>query len=425
VERGASNHTHPLVIPFEHMTTADVTLEDLLGMVARMIAREPHVRCREGSGSLAPLAVALNRLSSVLSSASSKVEDIFGAQALIAQSPNPMFSCDIHGTVQYVNFVVPPLSPADFVGTNFFSWNTPETVESARSAVQKVLATGEPSVYEAQGLGITSPSWFSGRVGPIKVNERIVGFTVIITDITESKKTQQLLEQSNRELESFAYVASHDLQEPLRKIQTIGERLRARASTLDSESLGYVERMQQTASRMRRLIDDLLAFSQVSSKIRPFTPVELGVVAREVLDDLETAIEGAGAHVSLGELPILEADPSQMRQLLQNLMGNALKFRRIDVPLEISVRGTVDLHARCCELVVEDNGIGFEEKYADRIFEAFQRLHSHERYEGTGLGLAICRKIAERHGGSIRVRSTPGSGSAFRVTLPLKQTPST
>ena len=404
------------------MTTADVTLEELLGLVERLIAREPHARCKEGSGPLAPLAVALNRLSTELSSAPSKVPDIFGAQAVLAQSPNIMFSCDLQGMIQFINFVVPPLTPADVMGTSFYPWNTPETLGSVQSAVQKVLSTGEPSVYEAQPLGVTTPIWLSGRVGPIKVKQDIVGFTVCLTDITEAKKTQVRLEQSNRELASFAYVASHDLQEPLRKIQTFGERLKtSAATTLDPESLGYVERMQQAASRMRRLIDDLLAFSQVSSKTRPFTPVNLGVVARQVLDDLETAVERAGARVTIGELPVIDADPSQMRQLLQNLMGNALKFRREEVPLELSVRGTVDPRAQCCELVVEDNGIGFDEKYADRIFEVFQRLHSRAQYEGTGIGLSICRKIAERHGGSIGAKSTPGSGSVFRVILPLKQ----
>ncbi|MFY0582288.1 sensor histidine kinase [Cystobacter fuscus] len=160
------------------------------------------------------------------------------------------------------------------------------------------------------------------RVAPIRSGQETVGFTVILTDITELKRSQFSLERSNRELESFAYVASHDLQEPLRKIQTFGERLvKTSAATLSPEGRDYVERMQGAAARMRRLIDDLLTFARVSSKARPYTQVDLAVVAREVLTDLESAIERAGATVTLGELPVLEADATQMRQLLQNLGG--------------------------------------------------------------------------------------------------------
>jgi light-regulated signal transduction histidine kinase (bacteriophytochrome) len=216
-------------------------------------------------------------------------------------------------------------------------------------------------------------------------------------------------------------VASHDLQEPLRKIQTFGERLKVTASaTLSPESRDYLERMQGAATRMRRLIDDLLAFSRVGSKTQPFAPVNLAEVARGVVDDLEVSIQQTGATVTLGPLPTLEADPMQMRQLLQNLISNALKFRREGVPPVIAVR-VAQPGVWPCELLVEDNGIGFEEKYLDRIFTVFQRLHGRGKYEGTGIGLAICRKIAERHGGTITARSAPGKGATFIVTLPPRQ----
>jgi signal transduction histidine kinase len=173
---------------------------------------------------------------------------------------------------------------------------------------------------------------------------------------------------------------------------------------------------------MRRLIDDLLTFARVSSKAQPFTRVDLAALVREVVGDLEIAIEKAGASITLGELPVLEADPMQLRQLLQNLLSNALKFRREEVAPAVSVRATVDAQAQRCELVVQDNGIGFDEKYLDRLFNVFQRLHGRSsKYEGTGIGLAICRKIVERHGGSIRASSTPGEGATFTVMLPLKQ----
>ncbi len=228
------------------------------------------------------------------------------------------------------------------------------------------------------------------------------------------------LAASNRELEEFAYVASHDLQEPLRKVQAFGERLQTKCGErLDESGRDYLQRMQNAAGRMQNLINGLLTFSRVATKGNPFGPVDLAQVAREVAADLEVRIEEVGGRVVLGDLPTLTADPLQMRQLLQNLIGNALKFRRPGVSPEVRVHAEPlgEGSARGWRLLVEDNGIGIEEKYLERIFHVFQRLHGRDEYEGSGVGLAVCRKIAERHGGSITVRSVPGEGATFIVTL--------
>jgi signal transduction histidine kinase len=186
--------------------------------------------------------------------------------------------------------------------------------------------------------------------------------------------------------------------------------------------------MQAAAGRMRSLINDLLTFSRVETKAQPFRPVDLGRVAREVLSDLEGRIEQTGARVEVDGLPTVEAEPTQMRQLLQNLIGNALKFHRPGEPPVVQVHGRPALAPEgegdaadptLCRIAVQDNGIGFDEKYLDRIFGVFQRLHGRGEYEGTGMGLAICRKIVDRHGGSITARSAPGHGATFLVTLPL------
>ncbi|MFH1746059.1 MAG: ATP-binding protein [Planctomycetota bacterium] len=258
-------------------------------------------------------------------------------------------------------------------------------------------------------------------------------------DVTELKRAQSELEEfttrlqrSNRELEDFASVASHDLQEPLRKVLTFGDRLQAGCGdTLSAQGRDYVERMRGAAQRMQGLIHDLLAFSRVATQAQPFAPVDLARVVRDVLTDLEVRIEELGAQVTVQQLPTIEADPLQMRQLLQNLIGNALKFHRPNVPPVVRISATtqddepasqnVKPTGPVCHLQIEDNGIGFEEKYCDRIFNVFQRLHGRDAYEGTGIGLAICRKIAERHGGSITATSTPGQGSTFSVTLPISR----
>jgi signal transduction histidine kinase len=175
-------------------------------------------------------------------------------------------------------------------------------------------------------------------------------------------------------------------------------------------------RIQSAAGRMRALIQDLLTLSRVTSKARPFVLVELTTIARETLGDLEVPISESEAVVEVHDLPPAHADTAQMRQLFQNLIGNALKFRRPGEPPRVVVSGKAD--GDRVEIAVEDNGIGFEDRYADRIFKPFQRLHAREKYPGTGIGLAICKKIVDRHGGELRVTSAPGRGSTFLVILP-------
>jgi PAS domain S-box-containing protein len=230
------------------------------------------------------------------------------------------------------------------------------------------------------------------------------------------------LKRSNDELQDFAYAASHDLQEPLRKIQAFSERLSHHCDdALDERGQRYLERIVASATRMRQLIDDLLNYSRVTTKAQPFADTDLSVLLGEVIEDLEVSIAEAGAEVTLGALPRLQVDASQMRQLFQNLISNALKFRREDVPLKVAVEGRADAEgggAPVWRLTVSDNGIGFDPRFEAKIFGLFERLHGRGEYAGTGIGLATCKKIVERHGGGIRAHGVPGEGATFEITLP-------
>lgn len=254
-------------------------------------------------------------------------------------------------------------------------------------------------------------------------------------EITERKLAEEQLkiyskklEVSNQELQDFASVAAHDLQEPLRKIQTFSDRVKIKAKdTISSEAFDYLERVQASAKRMQILINDLLTYSRVTTKANPFSQVSLNKIVNQVKSDLEIRIEQTSGIVDVSDLPNIDADPTQMHQLFQNLISNALKFHKpssnpiVKVSASIIDDPEIDRHGKTCEITVADNGIGFDQKYVDRIFTIFQRLHGRHEYEGTGIGLAVCRKIIDRHGGRITAQSQLDQGTTFIILLPIKQ----
>ena len=237
-------------------------------------------------------------------------------------------------------------------------------------------------------------------------------------------RANQMLERRNQELQDFAHSASHDLQEPLRKFRTFLGLLRDEMDEPSTAALDYVRRMDSAAARMSDLIKALLMLSRVSTPTDTFRSTDLSEVLPVVLSDLEVTIADSRARLDVGPLTTLQADPLQMHQLLLNLVGNALKFARSDVSPVIKIwaeqAGEAEGGGAWSRIIVEDNGIGFENRYAERLFRPFQRLHSRDAYGGVGMGLAICRRIVERHGGSISARSKPGRGSRFEILLPIK-----
>lgn len=293
-----------------------------------------------------------------------------------------------------------------------------------------------PIRYKEQAIGIL---YLENRVNAyVFTEERLKMLQILLAQAAisitnallyaEQQKTEerlkqytQELERSNQELQRYAYAASHDLQEPLRKIQTFGNRLEnVYKDQLDVRGQMYLSRMQNAAARMQTLIQDLLLFSRVTTQAQPFTPVDLNQLVSGVLLDLEIQLAETDANIVVAGLSTIDADQVQMRQLFQNLISNAMKFARPQVPPMITIKER-SLENDQIEISIADNGIGFDEKYADRIFGMFQRLHGRTDYEGTGVGLAICLKIVERHKGYIFARSTLGEGSTFVITLPVKQ----
>lgn len=250
----------------------------------------------------------------------------------------------------------------------------------------------------------------------------------LLLEVAERQQAQQELERlaaslrrSNAELEQFAHVASHDMKEPLLLIVAFAERLLARwPEKFDGKAGEYFGRILKAARQLQELVDDILQLSKVRSCERPFGVVVLDDLLREVMGDFEERIRQVQGNVGVGTLAAIEGDRSQLRQLFQNLIANALKYRQADLPPVVEVKGR-KLPGKIYEITVQDNGIGFEEKYAERIFQPFVRLHGRHEYEGTGIGLATCEKIVARHGGRITAKSSPGEGSIFIIQLPLVQ----
>jgi two-component system, LuxR family, sensor kinase FixL len=274
-------------------------------------------------------------------------------------------------------------------------------------------------IVNAQGRHLT----FQSSSTPLMVNGAQTGAVSVWQDITEQKRAEDALteltkklERSNQELEQFALVASHDLQEPLRKIEVFGNMLLQNATDLKDRERNIVERMQNAASRMRDMINGLLQLSRVTTQGQPFERVDLAQVTAEVLSDLDNQVKRVRGKVEVGDLPMIEGDPLQIRLLMQNLISNGLKYQRPNSTPMVKV--SARHHSAGVQIVVEDNGIGFDMKEAERIFKPFERLVGRSEYDGSGMGLAICQRIAERHGGEITVKSEREKGAAFMVTLP-------
>lgn len=324
----------------------------------------------------------------------------------------------------------------------FRSHLSADEVKKTNEAIHEIIEKGETyvrqsSIFTRDGLSKTIESF--GKVQR-DVHGKAVKIFGITHDVTKLKEYEQKLEikvaelnRSNHELEEFAYVASHDLQEPLRKISTFGERLRNRCGDqLSDEGAIYLNRMLASAENMRVLIDNLLDFSRVTRMQHPFVRTDIRTLIQQVIEELDLSIEDSHAFIDLQPMPDIEVNPVQIKQLFHNLLTNALKFQKPGEPLRISINSNKlsreekeKLKLRSArnyyEFVVSDNGIGFEEVYAERIFQLFQRLHGKAEYPGSGIGLAICRRIADNHAGMISATSTPGKGATFTIILPESQ----
>ncbi|GAB3510982.1 hypothetical protein GCM10027341_49950 [Spirosoma knui] len=330
----------------------------------------------------------------------------------------------------------------------------PDDRQRTDAVVQAALQGHQDGFYsiEYRTIGLTDGQlrWVRAQ-GQTYFDQQGVAtrFVGMVVDITQHKLTSDLLEQrvaqqthqlqvvnydlqrSNENLQQFAFIASHDLQEPLRKIQSFGDLLRKQYADQPTEGLLYLDRMQSAASRMSTLIKDLLDFSRLSTQQEASDPISLQTVVEGVLTTLEFQVEELGAQIRVDLLPTVVGNASQYNQLFQNLLSNALKFRRPGqrplIEIEVGLLAAEKLptgvkpgrsSSTYHQIAVIDNGIGFDEKYADRIFQVFQRLHGKNAYAGTGIGLAICEKIVANHGGAITATSQPGQGATFTVYLP-------
>ena len=350
--------------------------------------------------------------------------------AIVEGAEDAIYSEDLHGIIQTWNAGAAKLygyAPHEVIGKHV-SLLVPEEHRGELEELTRKMREGIQDHFETTRITKSGQRIIASlTMSPIKDTAgRIVGVSKLVHDITNRKKTEEnlketvrALERSNRELRQFAYVASHDLQEPLRNVTRYVELLSLRyRELLDDKAKRYVEFAVEGAARIHALINDLIAFSEVGAQVREFKAVSMQAVAEEAVDNLRELIEQHDAEVTLATLPEIVGDRVHLVQLVQNLVGNAVKFGRKDVAPQ--VRLTANREAGEWRFGVHDNGIGISSEYFEKVFVIFQRLHPRSEYPGTGIGLAICRKIVEWHGGKIWIESAVGEGTTFYFTIPIR-----
>ena len=358
---------------------------------------------------------------------------------LFDSAPDGMHVIDKNFQIIRVNYAyrkLAGLTTEEILGKKCYEIFSGELCHTDQCPLSRILSGAkrvEIETHQTRRDGKTIPCLITAT--PLKDPAgKITGIIEVTRDISSWKKIEQSLSTAaehlrarNIELEDFTHVISHDLQEPLLLIKAFSQRIRTKcAANLPEKGKNYLQRIESSTNRMQQLIDGLLLYSRVSSKAKPFETVNLKTVIQSVIDDLAVKIENYQADISVDEqLPSIEADPLQMRQLFQNLIGNSLKYHHPDRKPEIII-SLMPLSEKHCThgyicLRVEDNGIGFDNKYRKMIFDIFQRLHTEKQSKGTGLGLSICKKIIKRHQGTLSAEGKPGIGAIFTITLPLQQ----
>ena len=354
-------------------------------------------------------------------------------RGLVESISDWIWEIDAKGVYTYASPRVKDLlgyNPEEVVGRTPFDLMPPNEAQRAAQVFWETARRREPftrfentNLHKDGRLVILETS----GVPILDAQGNLRGYRGVDRDITKAKQEEAKLlramvelEQSNRDLQQFAYSASHDLQEPVRMLTSYLQALDQRADgRLDEQSQTYLRLSLDSARRMQRLIDDLLAFARVGTQARQFQPVDTQAVVDLVIGDLQRMIRETGAIVSREQLPTVTADPTLLAQLFQNLIGNAIKFHGEQPPrVHVSARDM----GPAWEFHVQDNGIGIDPKHAGRLFVIFERLHNQDKYPGTGIGLAICKRVVERHGGAIWFDSEPGKGTTFHFTIPKGET---
>lgn len=347
-------------------------------------------------------------------------------RSLLEAAPDGILLVERSGRIALVNATCARLMgyQADELVGQMVELVVPEYIRPKHAALRDAYFASPRPRPMGIGLELKAASK-TGLTIPVEISlspfthEDFVGAIAIVRDVTEQRQLLRELKRSNEDLEQFAYVASHDLQEPLRMVAGYTQLLQRRyAGRLDQDANEYIGFAVDGVKRMQALINDLLTYSRLTTRAKPFAEVALADVFAQVEANLKAVLQETSAVLTTGPLPKVIGDRVQLTQLLQNLISNAIKFRRDDTPPKVHISAKEE--AQGWTISVEDNGIGLDAQYAEKIFVIFQRLHTREKYPGTGIGLALCKKIVERHFGKIWVESLPDKGSTFYFTLQTK-----